>query len=113
MKSVPQAKDFLVGKIVEEAQRQGLDLSEAERRLLYFSEASGEGAEGSTVECDPPAHERKIAKLIRAAYRRLSKEQGEELKAWAEAIHVLRKGDHYLLVMVDQAVGTARPPGTG
>ena len=33
-----QAKEFLTSKIVEEAQRENIILSEPERKMLYFSE---------------------------------------------------------------------------
>lgn len=33
-----EAKEFVVAKIVEEAQREGVPLSEIERKMLYFSE---------------------------------------------------------------------------
>jgi hypothetical protein len=34
------AKEFLVSRIVTEAQREGVALSEIEREMLYFSETS-------------------------------------------------------------------------
>jgi hypothetical protein len=37
-KSVREAKDFLAGKIVEEAKKEGVALSEIEQKMLYFSE---------------------------------------------------------------------------
>jgi hypothetical protein len=37
--SVHDAKEFLVGQIVEEAHVEGVPLSEIERKMLYFSEA--------------------------------------------------------------------------
>ena len=33
-----EAKEFLVSRIVAEAQREGVPLSEIERKMLYFSE---------------------------------------------------------------------------
>ena len=34
------AKEFLVSRIVTEAQREGIALSEIERKMLYFSETA-------------------------------------------------------------------------
>ena len=36
--SAREAKEFLVARIVEEARREGVPLSEVERKMLYFSE---------------------------------------------------------------------------
>ena len=34
------AKEFLASKIITEAQREGISLSETERKMLYFSETA-------------------------------------------------------------------------
>jgi len=36
--SAREAKEFLISRIVEEAQRENIVLSESERKMLYFSE---------------------------------------------------------------------------
>ena len=38
--SAREAKEFLVAKIAEEAQREGVPLSEVERKMLYFTETA-------------------------------------------------------------------------
>jgi hypothetical protein len=36
--SAREAKEFLISRIVEEARRENIPLSEVERKMLYFSE---------------------------------------------------------------------------
>ena len=36
--SAREAKEFLISRIVDQAQRDGVPLSEVERKMLYFSE---------------------------------------------------------------------------
>jgi hypothetical protein len=38
--SARDAKEFLVSRIVAESQREGVSLSEVERKMLYFSESA-------------------------------------------------------------------------
>jgi len=105
-----QAKEFLISQIVEEAQRENVPLSELERKMLYFTEAEEslpdiyEVNEQCEREYDISKYETKIAGLLREAHRRNRKESSESESHWKQAIADLRKEDHYLLVMVDQAL---------
>ncbi len=53
----------------------------------------------------------KFQKLIRNAYDRARKESQSETERWREAIRILRKEDHYLLVMINAALGRLGIPG--
>jgi hypothetical protein len=103
------AKEFLVSQIVEEAERENVPLSDVERKMLYFSETAWTLPDIMDVndqfarECDQATYEKKIASLIRNAVKRIRNENPVEYAAWREAIRVLRKEDHYILVMVDRA----------
>jgi len=107
--SAREAKEFLVARIVEEAQREGVPLSEVERKELYFSEGYWTLPDMMDVndefdrECDANEYEKKIAKLIRSATRRARKDNHTEYDLWLKAIGRLRKEDHYILVMIDRA----------
>jgi hypothetical protein len=46
---------------------------------------------------------KKIARLIANATEHDSKESREQHEAWGDAIRLLKKEDHYILVMVDLA----------
>lgn len=111
------AKDFIVSRIVAEAHSEGLALSEVERKMLYFSETDWilpnmmETAQTFERECDEDDYEKKIVRLIVNLQKRLRKGNKEELQVWSEAIRVISKEDHYVLVMIQQAGASLRPPG--
>lgn len=121
--SAREAKEFLVSRIVEEATREGVPVSEIERKMLYFSEGFWTLPDIMKVndeferEYDNDEYEKKIAGLIRNAHKHDLSEGGEWGDLWSDAIGTLAKEDHYILVMVDQAgilVGAGipgRPPG--
>jgi hypothetical protein len=105
-----QAKDFLVEQTVEQAALEGVPIDDVEKRMMYFTESD-------TASCDNPIelndefeaehetkeYETKISRLLHHAYKRLKEENPERARNWDKAIRTLRKGDHYLLVMVDQS----------
>jgi hypothetical protein len=105
-----QAKEFLISQVVEEAERENVSLSEVERKMLYFTEAEEtlpdiyEVNDQFEREYDDSAYEKKIAGLLRNAYRRNRRESPEGANRWKQAIADLRKEDHYLLVMVDESL---------
>jgi hypothetical protein len=97
------AKEFLVGAIVQEASRSGRPLTEVERKMLYFSESGwtlpdiGAVAEAFDQHFDTKKYERKVAGLARSARQHAGKAGAA---AWSEAVKRLEAGDHYLFVMV-------------
>ncbi len=108
------AKEFLISKIVAEAKREGIPLSEVERKMLYFSETDWTLPDIMQVneeferDYDNDEYEAKIAGLIRSYLKRAQIENEEEFDAWTRAEEKLREGDHYLLVMIDLP-----PPSSG
>jgi len=103
---VRDAKEFVVAEIVEQVRLEGSALSEAERKMLYFSESGwtlpdmAEVVDAFHRKNNDDDYERKIAGLIRAARKRTG---GKNAAAWRHAIATLSEGDHYLLVMINQA----------
>jgi hypothetical protein len=112
-----QAKEFLISQVVEEAQREDKPLSEVERKMLFFTETEETLPDMATVsdkfehEYDTPTYEKKISGLLRNAFKHGSKETPDFAQRWKQAVADLRKEDHYLLIMVDQATRSIRPPG--
>jgi hypothetical protein len=108
-RSAREAKEFLVSRIVEEAQREGIALSEVERKMLYFSETNWTLPDIDTVsdefdrDYDQDDYEKKIAHLVKGAYTRDLRDSGDEYPKWWPAIRLLSKQDHYILVMIRQA----------
>jgi hypothetical protein len=110
-----EAKEFLVNHILSQAQRDGVSLSDAERKMLYFSETAWTLPDMAEVNeefdnChDQGGYERKIAGIVRNIQRARTPEKSEECN-WERAVNTLRTEDHYLLVLIDSA-GSVRPRG--
>ena len=104
-----EAKEFLISRIVAEAQRENVNLSEIERKMLYFSETAWtlpdimEVSDEFDREYDQTKYENKIARLIRNETKRLRKENPEHFASWTSAARKLKKEDHYISVMIDDA----------
>jgi len=101
------AKEFIVSRIVEEASRQHVGLSELERKMLDFSEGYPTlpdmmgVAEKFEATYDAEKYEEKIRQLSRKVFERDRERSPENAELWRDAIEVLRKEDHYILVMLD------------
>ena len=101
-----EAKEFLISKIVAEAQSENVPLSEVERKMLYFTESGGtlpdimKVSEDFDREYDQDQYERKIAKLVMKADRRIRKGSGDDYDRWWAAIRFLQREDHYITVMI-------------
>jgi hypothetical protein len=110
-----EAKEFLASRIIEEASRRHVGLSELERKMLYFSEGYPtlpdimEVNEKFEVEYDSEKYETKIRRLSRNAFRRDQKESPENVPLWREAVKVLNREDHYIMVMLDVPRSVADP----
>lgn len=102
-----QAKEFLVSRIIEEARREQLGLSEVERKMLYFSEQYPalpdmiEVNEKFEAEYDSDEYERKVRRLTKSAFEHDRQESTEYAERWQDAIRILKREDHYLVVMLD------------
>lgn len=65
-----EAKEFLISRLVAEAQRENVSLSEIERKMLYFSETAWTLPDIMEVnnefdrEYDQAEYENKISRLI-------------------------------------------------
>jgi hypothetical protein len=103
-----EAKDYLSGQIAVEAGREGVELNEIERKMLYFSESGWtlpnmlKVNEEFERDYDNGKYELKIAGLIRGIESRQDRTQ-DETDAWKDAVRRLSGEDHYLLVLIDLA----------
>lgn len=83
---------------------------------MYFTESGGAQEDFIKLndefeaEYDTDTYEAKIAKLLNHAYARVKKENPESARLWYESIRLLRKGDHYILVLWNQQSSAERPP---
>jgi hypothetical protein len=111
-----EARQFFIDKIVEQARIDRVTLSDDERTMLRWSES----AEDSVADPDLPPrlaeaisdadYEAKIAGLVRRSFDRDVSNRPEAKAAWLHAQTVLAQGDHYLLIMINQAVGRRLKP---
>jgi|SRR5579864_1032470 len=100
------ARQFLVHKITAEAGLSGVTLSDAELRLLLLNLDEPESAAGISVdvlEDTSGVHEKKIRMLLQAAYAR-DAGNPEEQQRYKDAARALKGSDHYIRIIVAEAV---------
>lgn len=111
------AKEFLVQKVIAEAARENVSLTEIEKKMLYFSEMYPSLPDINEVsakfdkEYDMDAYEAKITKLFKNAFQRDRKESPELASQWTDAIGTLAREDHYISVMVGEVAGNTSMVG--
>jgi hypothetical protein len=111
------AKEFLISKIIEEARIKHVVLSETEKKMLYFTEVQPSLPDIYEVHAefernyDSDEYEAKIAGLLRNARTRDQDESAAQAQEWKDALDALKKEDHYILVMVQQAFGAGSATG--
>jgi hypothetical protein len=110
------AKDYLVQQTVEQAALEHLPLTDLETRMMYFTESDPASCDDPIAlndefeqEYDTPEYEPKISRLLHNAHKRLKQEDPEKLRQWNEAMRVLNKGDHYILVLWDTEPSSDHP----
>ena len=112
MNTQSEAKRFFATKVTERARTVGVPLSDAERRMLYWSESDPEFKADPAVveqlasEMSDEDYEAKIAALLQNAFAADSAIDSRAREVWQQARSVLKQGDHYILIMIDRAVGT-------
>ena len=108
-----QAKDFLADQAAQQAALDRTPLSDLEKRMMYFTESD-------PASCDDPVslndefeekyltaeYEAKMSRLLKRAYKRLKTENPGGKLQWDDAISTLKKGDHYVLLLVGRTPPT-------
>jgi len=108
-RTIREAKDYLAGRIAEEAERDGTPLTDVERKMLYFTETGWTLPDMKQVSAefdrdyDQGEYEKKIGALADRIQSRLQGQSQQERESWNRALQKLSQGDHYLLVLVDAA----------
>jgi hypothetical protein len=103
------AKQFLISRIVEEAGVEQVDLSDIEKKMLYFTETQPSLPDIYEINTefeqnyDSDEYENKISNLLQNARARDSAHAVQLKEMWADAITTLKHEDHYILVMVARA----------
>lgn len=108
--SADDAQQFLINKITFEAGAQGVRLSDSERRMLQLNLDEPESATGlplEVLEDESREYERKIVRLLRAAYMR-AEENPNEQQLFHDAVRRLKGTNHYIVVMAAAALQQER-----
>jgi hypothetical protein len=106
-----QAKKFFIDRIIFHAQKGNIPLTEAERYMLGWTEVeqgfemNQQLTEKFNEETSDAKYEKKISSLVRSAYDADIKSDPELKETYRSAYKVLKQGDHYLLVMINNSIG--------
>ena len=106
-----EAKRFFVDKVVAQAEVEGITLSDAEQKMLFWSESDPEFVVDAELperlagEISDADYEKKIVGLLSRCFKAELDRASEAEAQWKQAADILHQGDHYILVMLDKAVG--------
>lgn len=116
MQTEREAKRFFVEKVLAHARAEGIRLSEAEKRTLSWSESDPDFTadpalvEQLGTEISDEAYQAKVVGLLRGAYRRDVASNPGARDRYRQAYAILGQGDHYILIMIDEALGRKLRP---
>jgi hypothetical protein len=105
----PAAKQFLISKVVEEAGVEQVNLSDFEKKMLYFTEESPSLPDIHEINAefepnyDLDEYEAKVVTLLKKARTRDVTQSPQTSAMWNDSISALQHEDHYILVFVDRA----------
>lgn len=105
------AKQFLISKVIEEAEYEHVSLSDIEKKMLHFTEVHPtipnilEINEEFEKNYNSDEYEEKVTKLLKNARDRDNQDDANKEQKWKDALYALRGEDHYVLVMVNEAFG--------
>jgi hypothetical protein len=106
------AKRFIVDRVIRQAESEGVALTNAERHMLGWSESDPDFtpdlslAEQLEQEQSDEEYERKVAALIRHAFERDVASDSEMRSRYRDAFNKLGEGDHYISIMMKDALGS-------
>src|SRR5580704_11533994 len=100
------AKQFLISKVIEQAESEHVQLSDVEKKMLYFTEVHPSLPDIYEINAEferdynSDEYEAKIAGLLRNARRRDGESSPSQELEWKDALDALKKEDHYILVLL-------------
>ena len=106
-----EAKRFFVEKVLQQADTEGIVLSVSERHMLSWSESDPDFtpdyklADQLQRQMSDEDYEAKISGLLKRGYTRDVGSDSGMKAIYKAAYSALSQGDHYILVMIDQALG--------
>ena len=115
--TIREAKEHLIGRILAQADQDGISLSNVEREMLYFSGTGWTLSNMMAISQDFVAVTTKMNTTPRLAESfdacAIMARETKTMAVGSEAVKRLRAEDHYLLVLIDGArkVAANRPSG--
>lgn len=109
------AKEYLIARILVEAKRNDVPMTEVEAKMLHYSATDSTLPDMDVVHGaferyhDMREYEAKIQSLIRAIRQRDRDGDEKAVKAWNHAVRKLSVEHHYVLSMIQAADKTNRP----
>ena len=100
------AKQFFISKVIAESEFEHVNLSEFEKKMLYFTEVHPSLPDIYEVNAeferdyDSDEYEAKIAGLLKKARGRDSRSHPGSEHEWRDALDALKKEDHYIIVLL-------------
>jgi hypothetical protein len=110
--SQTESKQFLVKQVVRQAGVEGVSLSEGELRMLSWSESDPDSVADTGIAAQlglpisDEEYEEKISGLLARRYAADVTSNPDASAQWKQAIERLEEGDHYILIMVERALGS-------
>jgi hypothetical protein len=107
-----EAKQFFADRVIQQANVERVTLSDAERRMLSWSEsdpafnADPALVEQLSAEISDAEYEAKIAGLLERRFAADLASSANAMDMWRQAQTTLEQGDHYILIMIERAVGS-------
>jgi hypothetical protein len=106
-----EARRFFIDRIIQQADTEQVKLSEDERQMLLWSEsapdsvADPELVKRLAAEISDADYESKIALLVQRGFAADVAVDQQAKERWRQAWSVLNQGDHYILIMINEAIG--------
>jgi hypothetical protein len=109
--SEAEAKRFFVERVLEQAAKEGVELSAAEQYMLGFSmqDDTLDDELHASFERDhqETRYEQKVLGLLERAYDEDVMTRPGSESQWQDTYAILCQGDHYLLVMLKPVLGSS------
>lgn len=111
-----EARQFFVDKVIEQADSDGTTLSKDERQMLFWSESEPDPVADLDLagrlagEISDSDYEAEIVGLLQRSFARDIARDPRARDRWRQAWSVLEEGDHYILIMINAAVGRQLKP---
>jgi hypothetical protein len=104
------AKNFFIDQILKTASEKNIDVTEPEKYMLRWSESDDDFVikqdmidKFNQITSDE-IFEEKIEELIKEAYKQSKLENPNAKQTWINMYKVLCQEDHYILVMINEAL---------